>query len=213
MLHTQARPRLHALARAVSWHRRKLAVVAAVAAVLTGISAAMPADPPSVEVVTAATRLDGGTVLADADVTTVRLPEAVVPEGALTRVADAVGQTLTASVSSGQPLTDLALVPAGRSGRAGMVVAPLRLADTDLAALLHVGDAVDVVAADGQAKRAVVVARSVRVVGLPRAADASGIGGTDTSSGGALVLVEVGPVTATALAQAAVTSTLSVVFR
>ena len=38
-------PTAAGLARAASWHRRKLAVVAAIAAVLTGVSAAAPAGP------------------------------------------------------------------------------------------------------------------------------------------------------------------------
>jgi hypothetical protein len=91
------------------------------------------------------------------------------------------------------------------------VVAPLRLADADVAALLSVGEAVDVVAADNEAPRAAVVARGVRVVGLPPPADDAGVGGTNSVSGGALVLVEVDSSTATVLAQAAVTATLSVV--
>ena len=45
----RARPlSLQSIRRAAKWHRRKLAVVAAVAAVLTGINAALPPDPPTV---------------------------------------------------------------------------------------------------------------------------------------------------------------------
>jgi hypothetical protein len=49
----QRRRPLRALARAASWHRRKLAVVAAIAAVLTGISAAAPEGPAMITVVKA----------------------------------------------------------------------------------------------------------------------------------------------------------------
>lgn len=202
-----------ALARAVSWHRRKLAVVLAVAAALTGINAALPPEPATVAVVRAATRLDGGQILTGSDLTTTRMPVDAVPDGALVDVAAAVGQQLTAPITRGQVLTDLSIVSAGRSVRHGLVVAPLRLADADVVALLKVGDAVDVVAADGEARRAAVVARAVRVVGLPRAPEDTGIGGSISTSSGALVLVEVDGTTATLLAQAAVSATLSVVLR
>jgi pilus assembly protein CpaB len=180
-------------------------------AVLTGISAALPPDAPSIEVVRTVHRLDGGTPLDRTDLTLARLPVDAVPAGALTRIDAAVGQTLRAPLSSGQVLTDLSVVSPGRSVRAGHVVAPLRLADADLAALLHEGDAVDVLAADSEAKNAVVVAHDVRVVGLPQPPDLSGVGAA--SSVGALVLVEVDSATATLLAQAAVSATLSVVLR
>jgi pilus assembly protein CpaB len=201
------------LSRAVSWHRRKLAVVAALAAALTGVTAAMPPSPPTVAVVRASSRLDGGLVLSRDDVTLTRFPRELAPADALTSVEAALGRTIRAPVSQGQLLTELSVVSPGKSARSGRVVAPLRLADADLAALLEVGDAVDVVAADGEASRAAVVARGVRVVGLPRPPDSSGIAAPAATSGGALVLVEVNSATATVLAQAAVTATLSVVLR
>jgi Flp pilus assembly protein CpaB len=210
------RPRLRALARAISWHRRKLAVVAAVAAVLTGVSAALPPPPPTTEVVQASARLDGGLVITEADVRTVRLPADVVPDGALTEVSAAVGQTVTAPVARGAVLTELSVVAPSRSVRAGRVVAPLRLGDPEVAGLLSVGQLVDVVAADTEAPQAAVVARNIRVVALPRPAEESGVGvsaGSATGAAGSLVLVEVDSRTATLLAQAAVTATLSVVLR
>ncbi|MET0693439.1 MAG: SAF domain-containing protein [Propionibacteriaceae bacterium] len=207
--------RFHALARAASWHRRKLAVVAAMAAVLTGVNAALPPDPPTVTVLRATTQLPGGAVLSAGDVSRARVPADTAPEGAIEEMTSAVGQTLTAPVARGQMITALDLVPARRNVRPGHVVAPLRLADADLAALLQVGDAVDVVAADTEAPAAAVVAKAVRVVALPRPEESSSVGGGGGSSGlsGALVLVEVDSKTATSLAQAAVTATLSVVLR
>ncbi len=207
------RPRFRALARAVSWHRRKLAVIAAVAAVLTGVNAALPPDPPTVEVVAAAHRLDGGAVVAAADLTLLRLPLNAVPDQALTTADSASGHTVLAPLTRGQVLTRLSIGPPSSTVRAGRVVSPLRLADADVAALLRVGDVVDVVAADGEAPRASVVARSVRVVGLPRPPDVDGVGAAPASTTGALVLVDVDGATATLLAQAAVTATLSVVLR
>ena len=210
---TKHRARLQAFRRAVSWHRRKLAVVAAVATVLTGVSAALPADPTTTEVVSSATRLEGGSVVTAGDLTTVRLPPEAVPEGAITDEGEALGRRVTAPVARGQALTGLDLVGTAGSVRPGRVVAPLRLADGDLAGLLSVGDPVDVVAADPEAPAARIVARNVRVVALPPPPDETGIGGSSGTVGGGLVLVDVDTSTATALAQAAVTATLSVVLR
>lgn len=190
-----------------------MAVVAAVAAVFTGISAASPPLPPTVEVVRAAVRIDGGATLSAEQLVVARLPVTAVPEDALADLESAVGRQVSAPVSQGQVLTVLSVAPAGRGARPGRVVAPLRLADADVAALLRVGDSVDVVAADGEAAAAAVVAPKVRVVGLPQPAETQGIGGTVSSSAGALVLVEVDTATAARLAQAAVTATLSVVLR
>ena len=202
-----------ALRRAVSWHRRKLAVVAAVAAMLTGINAALPPAPPTVAVVRATRMLDGGATIGTGDVAVVRLPAAAVPDGAVADPASVLGRTLTAPVARGQVLTGLDLVAGGSGVRAGHVVAPLHLADADLAGLLAVGDVVDVIAADGEARAAAVVARGVRVVAVPQPRETGGIGGSSTAADGVLVLVEVDSRTAAALAQAAVTSTLSVVLR
>jgi pilus assembly protein CpaB len=201
------------LRRAVSWHRRKLAVAAAVAAVLTGVSAALPPDPPSTEVVRTRAQLGGGAPLTADDLQLVRLPREFVPDGALTSVPDAVGRVLAAPVARDQVLTELSVVAPDRAVRRDRVVAPLRLADADVAALLRVGETVDVVAAVPEAARAAVVARNVRVIGLPLPPSSSGIGGDDNQGAGALVLVEVDGSTAAALAQAAVTGTLSVILR
>lgn len=183
------------------------------ATVLTGVSAALPAEPPTTEVVSSARRLEGGVALTAGDLTTVRLPPGAVPEGAITNEGEALGRRVTAPVARGQALTELDLVSAADTVRAGRVVAPLRLADGDLAALLSVGDPVDVLAADPEAPAARVVARNVRVVGLPPPPDETGIGSSGGAGGGALVLVDVDPGTAITLAQAAVAASLSVVLR
>jgi pilus assembly protein CpaB len=196
-------------------------VLAAVAAALTGINAALPPATPTVPVVSAASHLDGGRVLTAVDLKLVRVPEQLVPQGALTDLTTAIGRSVRAPVPRGQLLSDLSVISPSRSVRSGRVVAPLRLADGDVAALLTVGDVVDVLAADSDTRKAAVVASGVRVVGLPSlAADpgggalsGAGAAANSSSMSGALVLVEVDSRTATLLAQAAVTSTLSVVLR
>jgi Flp pilus assembly protein CpaB len=206
-----ARRYVRDLGRAVSWHRRKLAVLAAVGAVLTGVTAAAPDGPPTITVVRATTRLDGGTTLSDSGVAVVRLPATAVPEDALTDVAAVVGRTLLGPVAKGSVLTELDLLTP-KATRAGQVVAPLRLADPGVAALLRSGDRVDVLAAAPEGAEATVIARRVQVLTVPAPVAESGLG-PGGSEEDALLLVEVDAATATRLAQAAVSAELSVVLR
>ncbi len=206
---TNRRPRRPWLSfrRAVSWHRRKLALLAVLAAVLTGLAAAAPEGPPTVSVVRAAVALEGGTRLTpdDLEVTDIVVDDA--PDGAVADPDLLVGRTLAAPVPRGQVMTERAVVSARASP--GRVMAPLRLADADVTALLRAGDMVDVLAADPQAEQAFVAGRSVRVVTVPARVDPDA--GADPA--GALVLVEVDPETARVLARAAVSATLTVIWR
>ena len=175
---------------------------------LTAVSAAMPAAPPTVPVVVAREQLRGGTVLSAGDLEVREIGAGDVPQGHRGTTDGLVGRTLAAPAAQGQVLTALALVSARASAGPGQVVAPLRLADAGLATLLQPGDVVDVLAADEQAGRAQVVARSVRVVTIPAVPDD---GAAETS--GTLVLLAVSPSAATELAQAAVTGPLTVTWR
>ena len=66
------------------------------------------------------------------------------------------------------------------------------------------------IAADAQSEQADVVARAVRVVTVPRAEDPNE---SAESAAGRLVLIEVDPETARVLARAAVSATLTVIWR
>jgi Flp pilus assembly protein CpaB len=89
------------------------------------------------------------------------------------------------------------------------VIAPLRLADTGLATLLRPGDVVDVIAADAQAEQAAVVAAGARVVTIPELPD-EGVG---PAPEGVLVLIDVDSRTASVVAHAAASATLSIIWR
>ena len=193
--------------RAVSWHRRKLALLAVLAAVLTGLAAAAPEGPPTVSVVRAAAALEGGARLTLDDVEVADIVVDDAPDGVVADPDALVGRTLAAPVPRGQVLTERAVVSARASP--GRVLAPLRLADAEATALLQAGDVVDVLAADPQAEQAFVAGRGVRVVTVPAPADPAA--GAD--SAGALVLVEVDSETARVLARAAVSATLTVIWR
>lgn len=197
-------------------HRRKLALLATLAAVLTGLTAVAPPRPETVVVVTAAHPLAGGRALTAADLSSAALPPDAVPDGAWTEPSEVIGQTLAGPQPAGQVLTPTALLR-NRARTAATVVAPLPLADDRVTALLEAGDQVDVLAADTQTGTTVVVARAVRVVtgAIDPDPDGTGTGaGAATTGGpGGLVLVEVSPSTATALAAASATSVLSIVWR
>lgn len=184
-------------------------MLAAVAAVLSGVSAATPAGPATLTVVRARSQLAGGVVLAAEDLRADQVVAADAPSGAATEAGQLIGRTLAGPVAKGAVLTELALTSPRAATSSGRVVAPLRLADADLASLLKPGDTVDVIAADAQTGRAAVVATGVRVVTVPHVDDQL----RDGSSTGALVLVEADRTTATTMARAAAGGTMSVIWR
>jgi pilus assembly protein CpaB len=185
-------------------------VVAAIAAVLTGLSAASPEGPEMVTVVKARSQLPGGTVLSTRDLMLDPVVASDVPEGVLTDPNDLVGKTLAAPVAENQMMTMLSTTAPHAGVAPGRVIAPLRLADAAVAALLRPGDVVDIVAADSQGEHgATVVAAGARVITVPQAPD-DGVG---PSPEGGLVLIDVDSHTAVIVAQAAGSGALSIVWR
>jgi len=196
----------------VSWHRRKLAVVAAIAAVLTAISAAAPAEPATVQVVRAVVPLPPGTVVGSEQVRVEVLPRSAVPQEYVSRLAEAVGQTVLAGVPPGQVLTPQSWLTS-ESAAPGRAIAPVRLGDADVAALLRAGDRVDVLGADGDHGAAVTLAERCRVVAVPPTGRSEGFAMGDAGSAGALVLLDVDLAVAKRITQAAVSMKISVVLR
>ena len=195
------------------WHlaRRIAATLLAAAAIVLALrpSPALPADPrpAAVGVAVAAADLPAGTVLSRAELTVAQLPPSAVPSGTAREPAPLVGRVLAGSVRAGEPLTDVRLVGTGltRLLPEGLVAAPIRLADLAVAALVHTGDRVDVLATAHDAQRADVVAADALVLatdGRPRDASAD--------PGGGLLLLAVDAATAERLAATAASATLTV---
>ena len=160
-----------------------------------------------ITVVRAKSQLSSGRVLSASDLVLDRVTASDVPKGVLTNPNDLVGKTLVAPVAENQMMTLLTTTAAHTSVPPGHVIAPLRLADSALTALLRPGDVVDVVAADPEAEQpATVIAAGARVVTVPEAPNDRAGPGPD----GALVLIDVDSHTAAVVAQAAASSTLSV---
>lgn len=194
------------LHRLVRRHRAVLAGLLTAGAVVTALPVIAPAPPAAVRVLAAARDLAPGRPLTAEDLTTVSVPQALAPTGALDDPAGAVGRALTGTVRRGELLTDVRLLGSGLLQGRGLVAAPVRLADTATAALLHAGDRVDVLAASTSGEQAttsaVTVAANVQVLAVP------GVGDTDDDGG--LVVLATTPATAARLAAAAVGSRLSV---
>jgi len=194
-----------AVRRVVLSRRRPLAAACLGLAVVAGVHAVRPSPPPTVPVAVAARDLVSGTVLAPGDLEVRRIPVAVAPVGS---TPDAVGRTLAGPVGEGEPVTDVRLVaPSLVAGYPGRVVLPVRIADADAAALLRVGDHVDVVAADPRRGGASPVAVDVPVVALPT----SDADGAAAPLSGRLVVVAALPSDVDRIVGASATDLLSVV--
>ncbi|MDO5500055.1 MAG: SAF domain-containing protein [Propionibacteriaceae bacterium] len=204
-----------ALGRAVSWHRRKLAVLAAIAAVLCTVSALSPAEPASVPVVVTARDLDGGRPLAEADLTVARFPAALAPADAIADPGEVHDRVLITSVGAGTPVTRRSVVaPRGFTPGAGQAMVPVRLDDPAVVGLLRVGDVIDVLAtaADGSPAREIAV--GARILAFPDAAEADGPLGVTAGSGpGRLVLLETSTTAAAELVRAQGRDRLAVILR
>jgi Flp pilus assembly protein CpaB len=189
--------------------RRPLAAVCVAIAVAAGLRANAAPAAPSVMVLTASHDLGAGIVVSPGDVHRRPFPPGSVPAGTLPDAAAAVGRTTTGPIRSGEALTDARLVTASLlDGYPGLVAVPVRIGDPAAVRLLRVGDRVDLLAADPQGHSAArVVGSEVPVLAIPRATESS----PGLTNGGALVVVGVPDDAAATLAQAGVSSFLSVV--
>jgi Flp pilus assembly protein CpaB len=190
--------------RLLARYRRVLGAVLVSIAVLATIESLAPAPSPSRPVVVAARELDPGATLSAADLRVVRMPPALVPAGASSSVSRMLGAVLTGAMHAGEVVTDLRLL--GRSLLAryppGLVAASVRIGDPAVVELLHVGDRIDVFAADSDRAPADLVVRGVTVVALPQDGD--------TSREGALVVLALTVTQAARLARAAAAAPLSI---
>lgn len=198
---------LRPVRRAVLARRRLLAALLTAVAVASGLHVATAEPPRTAQVLVAAHDLPSGTVLGAEDLREVGFAPASVPVGT---VADAAGRTLAAPLRAGEPVTDVRLVgPALAEGYPGLTAVPVRLPDAGMAALLAVGDRVDLVSADPQGGGASVLATGVPVLALPAADDAA-VGGPGL--GGRLVVVGAPPGEVARIADASVRTFLTIAF-
>ncbi|WP_183093557.1 SAF domain-containing protein [Nocardioides stalactiti] len=156
------------LRRAVLRRRRPLAALLAAGAVGAGVHAIAPPPPATVTVLVATRDLPAGASLAADDLHPSAVEERDVPDGAVTDPDRATDAVLASPLRRGEPLTDVRLVGAGLVAAAPATVAtPLRLSDAAQAALLTVGDVVDLLATDPEARTTETIAHDVVVLALP----------------------------------------------
>lgn len=192
------------LRRLVHVRRRTLAALAAGLAVLALLAVFAPPRAELTGVVAAARDLPGGTVLAASDLTTVELPAAAVPAGALPDAAAAVGLTLNGPLSARSPVTETSVAAGQGLARPGHVIVALPLANQTLAPLVTPGVRLDLLdSGSGEA-----LATDVRVVAVPES-QASGFGSAPSRA----ALVEVLPEIATRLAVAAQSGGVAIALR
>jgi pilus assembly protein CpaB len=136
-------------------HRRLITAACAAVSVAATITALRPPGADGVLVLTARRDLPRGADVRAADIAVTAFPAAVVPAGAL-RVPGTrpVARRLSGAMRRGEPFTDAAftapvgsIAAGGASPTADLVAAPVRIADSAVARLLHPGDRVDVLAA------------------------------------------------------------------
>jgi Flp pilus assembly protein CpaB len=136
------------------WPRRAAAVLCLVLAVLSAVSSrAAPGPERRSTVLVTVKPLPPGTVLAATDLAAVLWPEAIVPVAAVRRLSDALGHTVGAAMSRGEPITAARLLDTGISAALapGEVALTINLAGGNQAAILQAGALIDLHAASADA--------------------------------------------------------------
>lgn len=133
-----------------------------------------------VTVLVAARDLPPGREVAPADLAVREIPAELVPAGALLTRSDAEGRVLGGASRSGEVLTDVRFtglpLTTLTTGRDDHVSVPVRLADPQLAELLHPGRRVDLVTAGEETGRHAVLVRQAPVIAVRPDPEADGRG-------------------------------------
>lgn len=136
------------------WPRRAAALLCLTLAVLSAVGRHdAPAPEHRSSVIVAARSLRPGTVLAAADLAATPWPDGLVPAGAVGELSHAVGRTVAAAMTRGEPLTAARLLDTGISAALGpgQVALTIGLAGGNQAAILQAGALVDIYAANPDA--------------------------------------------------------------
>lgn len=197
-----ARRRLHSLRRAVLARRRPLAALLVALAVLVGLRSTVGPGPPTVVVPVAAQDLSAGQRLTSDDVSMVRWPADLAPDGVTGSFA---GDVLAAPVRRGEAITDLRFIGSDLArAHPELTVLPLRLPDPAVVELLRVGDRLDLSAVDPESGGAAELATDVLVLAIPPPGD------TDSGLTGRLIVAGIPPGHAGSVSAAALREFISV---
>lgn len=197
--------------------RRVLAAALLVTAAVLAIRPAAAQAELTGPVVVSASDITAGSVLHPADVRVVPMPGSLRPAGALTTPEAVSGRMLVGSARAGEPITDVRLVgaPAGASTTADShrSVVPVRLADSGIAALLHAGARVDVIAGDAAGQGGRQVLASMAMVVAVTAPEAEPRHGPSAAGSSSLVLLELPSDVATEVAAVSLGHPVAVTLR
>ncbi len=148
--------------------RRLIAALLAAVGVTASLRVLAPPPEAGTEVVVAARALSAGSMLTEADLSRTQVEAEHAPARAVT---EPVGRVLAGPLDAGEVVSETRLVgPALGDLTPGRVPVPVRLPDAEMAALLRVGDRVDLLAADpaaGSGAGATLVAAGVDVLAVP----------------------------------------------
>jgi Flp pilus assembly protein CpaB len=157
-------------------HRRLLATVLVAVAAAGVLTSHHHSPGPTRAVWVASHDLKGGAPLRRSDLRLAEFPPALAPADAVPAATPPVGRLLAAAMRRGEPITDVRLLSTGLlagSGNASDVAVPVRVSDGPAAlALVHPGEAVDVIASEdvagtGMTASAGPVVEDVRVLAVP----------------------------------------------
>ncbi|MGL5406631.1 MAG: Flp pilus assembly protein CpaB [Propionibacteriaceae bacterium] len=201
-------------ARFLRRHRR------AIAALLAGLSvyylslSLHPPATPTRSVIVAAHDLAGGTTVQASDLITIELPSNSAPPSATNEIASLTGKVLAAPVAAGIPITQTSILsPAFIAMNPGHVLTPLRLSDPESGTLLTAGSFISVVSAsEGHAE---TIVDSARVAAIPHLSESAGgaFSNSDSDSRGLLIILDVTPDQAAALAEAETRGKITIALR
>ena len=152
--------------RRVLRRRRLIAVLLVGVTVAASLRTLAPPPPATTPMLVAARDLPAGQVLRAGDLVERRVAPDVVPKGV---AGDPVGRILASPLRDGEAVTDVRLVGAGpaHAQPPDTLAVPVRLSDAGQAALLTVGDRIDLLATDPQAGTTESVALDVTVLAVP----------------------------------------------
>jgi len=200
---------LSALRRYSSQRNRRI-VAALCAALAVFLTLSNPQDSGRQRSVVVAQRaIAAGEVLRLADLTTVTVSGAPLPQS-LTDPAAGVGQRAAIPIPAGGLVTTNQLIGPGLLDNDQYALVPLRLSDASLSSVLTVGDWIDIFATN-EGKASSLVASRVRVAAVPRRTTSTGFTSTPTEN--SVVLVAIVRSLAGMLASAGASSQLSIAIR
>jgi len=173
------------LLRRILVHRRLLATLSAMVAVLAICSIASGQEGPTATVYTAVARIPPGTTLTATQVAKTAVPSNVVPEDAITSLDGLTGQMSAGPIPAGAILTTDDFVSASQANP-GFVIVPLAVS-SQILSVIKPGEHVSIFLTNASTGE-VAVARGIRVVTVP-APSSSGMFSSGSSSDSILVEV------------------------